>query len=91
MNKLAKTDLLILDDFGLHGFDTFARNTLLDLVDERGGKTSLIIASQLPVTNWYPLIGDNTLADAILDRIVNNSHRIELKGESLRKNQVPIE
>jgi DNA replication protein DnaC len=74
-----------LDDFGLQAFDNFARETLMDIIDERFSTTSTIISSQLPVTTWYDIIGENTNADAILDRIVNSSHRIQLQGESLRK------
>lgn len=85
IQKLNKVHLLILDDFGLQAFDNFARDTLMDLIDERFGQSSTIIASQLPVSAWYEIIGENTIADAILDRIVNSSHRIDLKGESLRK------
>lgn len=85
LTKLSKVTLLILDDFGLQAFDNFARETLMDIIDERFGKASAIISSQLPVSAWYDIIGENTIADALLDRIVNSSHRIDLKGESLRK------
>lgn len=85
LNKLLKPDLLILDDFGLQSFDNHAREALMDIIDDRHNKTSTIIASQIPVSAWYDMIGEGTIADAILDRIVNSSHRIDLKGESLRK------
>jgi DNA replication protein DnaC len=85
IQKLNKAQLLILDDFGLQAFDNFARETLMDIIDERFSTTSTIISSQLPVSTWYDIIGENTIADAILDRIVNSSHRIQLQGESLRK------
>ncbi len=85
LNKLLKADLLILDDFGLQGFDNHAREALMDIIDDRHNKTSTIISSQIPVSAWYDIIGEGTIADAILDRIVNSSHRIDLKGESLRK------
>jgi len=85
IQKLNKVQLLILDDFGLQAFDNFARETLMDIIDERFANTSTIIASQLPVSTWYEIIGESTIADAILDRIVNSSHRIQLQGESLRK------
>lgn len=85
LGKLGKSKLLILDDFGLQAFDNFAREALMDIIDERFGKASTIISSQLPVSTWYDIIGENTIADALLDRIVNSSHRIDLKGESLRK------
>jgi len=83
--KMKKTDLLILDDFGLQAFDNHAREALMDIIDERYNRSSTIVSSQLPVSTWYDIIGDNTMADAILDRLVHSSHRIDLKGESLRK------
>lgn len=85
LGKLLKADLLILDDFGLQAFDNHARETLMDIIDDRHNKTSTILSSQIPVSAWYDIIGEGTIADAILDRIVNSSHRIDLKGESLRK------
>ena len=85
LNKLLKADLLILDDFGLQAFDNHARETLMDIIDDRYNKTSTILSSQIPVSAWYDIIGEGTIADAILDRIVNSSHRVDLKGESLRK------
>lgn len=85
LQKLQKTNLLILDDFGLHALDNHSREALMDIIDERYDRTSTIIVSQMPVSIWYDLIGESTIADAILDRIVNSSHRIDLKGESLRK------
>lgn len=85
LQKLQKINILILDDFGLHAFDNYTREILMDIIDDRYKKTSTIISSQIPVSVWYDLIGEGTIADAILDRIVNSSHRIDLKGESLRK------
>lgn len=85
LNKLLKADLLILDDFGLQSFDNHAREALMDIIDDRHNKTSTVISSQIPVSAWYDIIGEGTIADAILDRIVNSSHRIDLIGESLRK------
>jgi len=86
LEKLTKMDLLILDDFGLQAFDNQDRETLMDIIDDRHGKRSTIISSQIPVSAWYEIIGgEGTIADAILDSIVNSSHRIDLKGESLRK------
>ena len=85
LGKLIKADLLILDDFGLQSFDNHARETLMDIIDDRYNSASTIISSQIPVSAWYDIIGEGTIADAILDRIVNSSHRIDLKGESLRK------
>lgn len=86
LKKLQKVPLLILDDFGLHPFDNTGREALMDLIEDRDHKASTIIASQIPVSGWHELIGEGTIADAILDRIVNSSHRIELSGESMRKN-----
>lgn len=83
--KLAKVNLLILDDFGLQAFDNSTREVLMDIIEDRYNKMSTIIASQIPVSLWYDIIGEGTIADAILDRIVHSSHRIDLKGESLRK------
>lgn len=83
--KLAKTNLLILDDFGLTHFDTQQQMDFMELIEDRHGKASTIIASQLPVASWYDVIGEETIADAILDRLVHSSYRIEIKGESMRK------
>jgi len=85
LKKIGKVNLLILDDFGLQAFDNYARETLMDIVDDRHSQMSTIISSQIPVSAWYDIIGEGTIADAILDRLVNSSHRIDLKGESLRK------
>lgn len=85
LKKLLKMDLLILDDFGLQSFDNHAREALMDIIDDRFNQKSTIVSSQIPVSAWYDIIGEGTIADAILDRIVNSSHRIDLKGESLRK------
>lgn len=83
--QLARTDLLILDDWALNPLDTAARGDLLEVLDDRVGTRSTIITSQLPVENWHAYLGEPTLADAILDRLVHHSHKIALKGESLRK------
>lgn len=83
--KIEKQDILILDDFGIQPFDSQSRMLLMDIIEDRHGKRSTIIAGQVPVGAWYDLIGDETLADAILDRIVNEAHLVELKGESLRR------
>lgn len=83
--KISKMDLLILDDFGLTHLEQQQRMDLMEMIEDRHGRTSTIIASQLPVASWYDVIGDETIADAILDRLVHASFRIELKGESLRK------
>lgn len=83
--KLSKVELLKMDDFGLVNLDQQQRIDLMEIIEDRHAKCSTIIASQLPVASWHAVIGDDTLSDAILDRIVHTSHRIELKGESLRK------
>ena len=88
LGKLVRADLLILDDFGLQAFDNHAREALMDIIDDRYDRASTIMASQIPVSAWYDIIGEGTIADAILDRIVNSSHRIDLKGESLRKGKL---
>jgi len=85
LNQIEKTHLLILDDFGLHPLDTVTRLALLQILEDRYGKKSVIITSQLPVTNWYEYIGESTIADAIMDRLAVNAHRFDLKGPSLRK------
>ena len=83
--RIEKQDVLILDDFGVQPLDTGSRAFLLDIIEDRHGKKSIIITSQLPVRKWHEVIGEQTLADAILDRIVHQSIRIELYGESMRK------
>ena len=83
--KVEKYDLLILGDFGLQQLDNTARMILLEIIEDRHSRKSTIIASQLPIAKWYEIIGDSTVADAILDRMVHTTHRIEPKGESLRK------
>lgn len=85
INKIQKQDLIILDDFGLHPMDKENVLSLLEIIEDRHGIRSTIITSQLPVNKWHELLGDQTIADAILDRLVHSSHRIELKGESMRK------
>lgn len=83
--KLGKTDLLILDDFGLTHLEKQQQLDLMEIVEDRHSKKATIVASQLPVASWYDIIGEATIADAILDRLIHTSHRIEIKGESLRK------
>jgi DNA replication protein DnaC len=85
LNHLERQSLIILDDFGLQPMNQELRLTLLQLLEDRYGKKSIIITSQLPVSKWHEYINDPTLADAILDRLTANAHRIELKGESLRR------
>lgn len=86
-DKLANTDLLILDDFGLTSLERQQQLDFLEIIEDRHAKKATIIASQFPVSDWFEIIGQETIADAILDRIVHTSHRFELKGESLRKKQ----
>lgn len=85
INKIEKQDLLILDDFGLKPLDNINRHALMEIIEDRHGKKSTIIASQLPVSKWHDIIGEKTLADAILDRLVHTAHRIDIKGESMRR------
>lgn len=82
---LAKADLLIIDDWGLAPLDDEQRRDLLEIMDDRHINRSTLITSQLPVEKWHEMIGDGTLADAILDRLVHNAHKIKMKGESMRK------
>lgn len=84
--SIQKASLLILEDFGLLPFDQNGRQALMDIVELKYGQSSIIITSQIPVAKWHEIIGEGTIADAILDRIVHSSHRITLQGESLRKN-----
>lgn len=85
INKLEKQDLLILDDFGLKPLDNINRHALMEIIEDRHGQRSTIIASQLPVNKWHDIIGEKTLADAILDRLVHAAHRIDIKGDSMRR------
>ncbi|RKY24553.1 MAG: AAA family ATPase [Planctomycetota bacterium] len=85
LNRLAKTDVLILDDWGLAPLTDRERRDMLEIIEDRRGRRSTIVTSQLPVKKWHDHIGDPTIADSILDRLVHNAHRIELKGQSLRK------
>ena len=88
ISRIERQDLLILDDFGIQPFDAQSRAALMEIIEDRHGKTSLIITSQVPVSKWYEVIGEKTIADAILDRIIHNAHRLELTGESLRKKRI---
>jgi DNA replication protein DnaC len=85
--KIERQDLLILDDFGLQPLDASNRSVLMEIIEDRHGNRSTIITSQLPVVQWYEVIGEQTIADAILDRIVHDAHRMELVGESIRRRQ----
>ena len=85
LRSLARADLLILDDWGLEPLDAAARHDLLEILEERYSRRSTLITSQLPVERWHEIIGDPTYADAIMDRLIHNAHRIELTGESMRR------
>jgi DNA replication protein DnaC len=85
ITRIQKYDILLLDDFGLHPIDADNRLALLEIMEDRHGSRSTIIASQFPVKNWHEIIGEPTIADAICDRIIHSAFRIELKGESIRK------
>ena len=91
LNHLERQTLIILDDFGLQNLGQEVRLTLLQLLEDRYGKKSIIVTSQLPVAKWFEYINDPTLADAILDRLTSGAHRIELKGESLRRKKTKID
>ena len=88
LNRIQKQDLLILDDFGLHPFDAQSRLSLLEIMEDRHGRGSTVISSQFPVKSWHEIIGEPTIADAICDRIIHSTFRIELKGDSVRKKYV---
>jgi DNA replication protein DnaC len=85
ITKIEKQDLLIIDDFGIQPLDQQSRSILMEIIEDRHGKKSTLFTSQLPVNQWHEMIGEQTIADAILDRIVHDSQRLELKGESMRK------
>lgn len=86
--KIEKQNLLVLDDWGLQTMDKDARSILMDIVEDRHGRGSMVITSQIPVSAWYEIISEKTYADAIMDRIVHNAHRIELQGDSLRRKKM---
>ena len=83
--KIERQHLIVLDDFGLQLLDSQNRIALLEIMEDRHNKGSIIITSQIPVQGWYDIIGEKTIADAILDRLIHQSHRIELGGESMRR------
>ena len=89
LESLAKTQVLVLDDWGLSPLSAEHRHDLLEVLEDRHGVRSTIVTSQLPVEKWHDVIGDPTLADAILDRLVHNAYRLELKGDSMRKRRRP--
>lgn len=85
LSKIEKQHLLLIDDFGIQPLDAQSRSALMEIIEDRHGKSSVIVTSQVPVNQWHDIIGEQTIADAILDRIVHDAHRINMKGESLRK------
>lgn len=85
LKAIARTELLILDDWGLSILTASQRRDLLEILEDRHGRGSTIVTSQLPVEHWHEAVGDPTLADAILDRLVHSAHRLNLTGESMRK------
>jgi DNA replication protein DnaC len=89
LKTIARVDLLVLDDWGLATLTAGERRDLLEILDDRHGRKATIVTSQLPVDAWHAVIGDPTLADAILDRLVHNAHRLELRGDSMRKRAAP--
>ena len=88
--KLARTSVIILDDLGMAALADSERRDLLEVIEDRHGSASTIITSQLPVEHWHEIIGDPTIADALLDRLVHNAHKINLKGESMRKRKAAL-
>jgi DNA replication protein DnaC len=90
LTSLAKSDLLVLDDYGLDQLGREQRHDLLEILEDRHGLKSTLVTSQLPIDHWHEQIGDPTLADAILDRLVHCAHKIKLKGESMRKKNVHL-
>ena len=91
ITKMEKQELLIIDDFGMQPLDAQSRTILMEIIEDRHGKRSTLFTSQVPVNKWYEVIGEQTIADAILDRIIHDAHRLELKGESLRKRKTNLE
>ena len=90
MNQLLKTDLLILDDWGIQKISAAQRNDLMEVIEDRHGRRSTLIASQLPVEHWHECIGEATIADAVLDRLLHGAHRLNLTGESMRKTRAKL-
>jgi len=89
IDKLTRVQLLVLDDWGSHGLTEQQRGDVLEIFEERYKRKSTLITAQLPVAQWHEMIGQPTIADAILDRLVHNAHRITLEGESMRKTRAP--
>lgn len=90
MTRLARTEVLLLDDWGLSNLNAEQRRDLLEILEDRHGSRSTIVTSQIPIEKWHDLIGDPTLADAILDRLLHNAYKLKLKGGSMRKKQTQL-
>ena len=90
MNKLLKTDLLILDDWGIQKISAAQRNDLMEVIEDRHGRRSTLITSQLPIEHWHDYIGEATIADAVLDRLLHGAHRLNLTGDSMRRQQAEL-
>jgi DNA replication protein DnaC len=90
LRRLAKTDVLIVDDFGLEVLTAPQRRDFLEVLEDRHGNSSTVITSQLDPKNWHPIIGDETIADAVCDRLVHNAHKVKLTGESIRKTKADL-
>jgi DNA replication protein DnaC len=86
--KIERFNLIVLDDFGLYPMDQQNRMAFLEIIEDRHGKGAMILTSQLPVSKWYEVIGEKTIADATMDRLVHNAHRVEITGESMRKKRI---
>ena len=93
ITRIEKQDLLIIDDFGIQPLDQQSRTILMEIIEDRHGKKSTLLTSQVPINLWHEVIGEQTIADAILDRIIHDAQRLELSGESMRKKRVnlPVE
>ena len=90
LEQIAKVNILLLDDWGFADFDDATRRDLLEIFDDRHNRQSTIVTSQLPIEKWHHALGDATMADAILDRLVHNAHRINLMGDSMRQKMSSI-
>jgi DNA replication protein DnaC len=90
ITKIEKQDLLIIDDFGIQPLDQQSRTILMEIIEDRHGKKSTLLTSQVPINQWHEVIGEQTIADAILDRIVHDAQRLQLKGESMRKKRTNL-
>jgi DNA replication protein DnaC len=88
LEKISRAEVLVLDDFGISTLNEIQRRDLLEVIEDRYNTSSTILTSQIPIDKWYELIGEPTIADAILDRLIHNSHKINMKGESMRKQKM---